>query len=356
MNLLEAQVDGMSLARRQWSLMWLEEAVGLSIGTRPWARGLSERGILLRILGGAVEVSQFSSIIRSQAVPPKPRDVVTSGSARMPNRVRELARPPFGVRSRGNADLLKGPSIGIVGSRHPRAGAMEAARQIATAAARAGLTVVSGMAIGIDGVAHSAAMEAGGTTIAVLGSGIDHLHPRQHRRLAAEMVESGRGLLVSEYPNSAPALKWQFCERNRLIAALSDYVVVVQARNSSGSLQTADSALKLGVEVGAIPSFVGDFEFQGSLNLLRDGARTIIDGDSVLRWIGLEPPTTADLHQFGTMLDTPRSPDELGRFFQMPLGEVFSELLGLELDGLVRRTLDGRYENARASGARPGPH
>ncbi|MCW2950404.1 MAG: smf protein, partial [Thermoleophilia bacterium] len=212
---------------------------------------------------------------------------------RLPEATRHLGRPCVGLWFAGDPDVLKaGIRIAIVGSRMPRADTARYAETIAAQCARAGMTVVSGLAIGIDGIAHRAALDAGGRTIAVIAGGLGAIYPGRHHGLAAEIAgtaksargvqaglsTSARGAVVTEYgPGTDRCQTWQFPMRNRIIAALSDYVIVLQAKPNSGSLITATAALDLGVPVGVVPSAPDDECYTGSIGLLRDGADSVVD-------------------------------------------------------------------------------
>ncbi|MCB0878325.1 MAG: DNA-processing protein DprA [Thermoleophilia bacterium] len=284
--------------------------------------------------------------------------------------------------------LVHRPRVGIIGSRHPRPDARDVARRIARDAARAGLVVVSGLAIGIDGIAHQAAIDGGAPTIAVLAGGLARVQPASNRRLARQIAGSATslgvqegihdraaGLVVSEYgPGTESAHPYRFLERNRIIAALSDYLVVVQARTDSGSMRTASDALALGVQVGVLPSSPDDPCHGGTTSLLRDGADPIVDGTSLLRRMeghDLLPRGFADAAEHGARLDpseprgwssgdqpaqlvlgddpvigrldVPRTAEEVADHARMPLRDVRLHLLELELDGYVQHRPDGTW-------------
>ena len=301
--------------------------------------------------------------------------------------------PPFrGAWFAGDPGVLaRRPRIGIVGSRHPRAEAATVARRIALEAARAGCTVVSGLAIGIDGIAHRAALDAGGTTIAVLAGGLRRVQPASNRDLARTIagsrtstgVEPGtcpvaRGLVLSEYgPDLEDALPYRFRERNRIIAGLSDYVVVVQARHDSGSMLTADAALLLGVPIGVVPSAPDDPTYAGATRLIRDGADAVVDGTSLFRrlevhgimhpgfaaaaalgaivdpdlpgaWIGGVDGVQLPLfdHPLASIVQVPRTLEEIAGLADMSLRDVRHMLLDLEEEGMVLHADDGTWLSA----------
>jgi DNA processing protein len=330
------------LLHREWCILSAEQAL-LGLLTRRWTEGLTTDQIYRAVVAGRAGPHARDAARTAGSLP---SDVVVRSDPRFPTVMRELDRPPYGLWMRGDVGLLADQvRVGIIGSRHPRSDAALVARSIASSLARRGIPIVSGLAIGIDGAAHMGALDAGGQTIAVLGGGFNRLHPRRHRDLARRMAERG-GLLVSEYEPDADAFPYRFRERNRLIAALSTVLVVVQARPASGSMITAQNALDLGLDVGVVPSYVGDSAFEGSHQLLRDGSPAVVDAESVLRMLGMEPGTSAAHHQFGTVLDAPRTAFELAELLAIPLPEVCAELTQLETCGLLVRTDDGRYVNA----------
>ncbi|MCW2972002.1 MAG: hypothetical protein JWN72_275 [Thermoleophilia bacterium] len=215
---------------------------------------------------------------------------------RLPLTLLHLQRPTTGLWVAGSTDVLhRGIRIGIVGSRLPRADSAAFAQRIAHECAAAGMTVVSGLAMGIDGIAHRAALAAGGATIAVLAGGLQAVHPGRHLDLAVQIAgasagrgvlagrhDGARGAVVSEYGAGAePCRSYQFQMRNRIIAGLSDYVVVIQAKPQSGSLGTANAALDVGVPIGVVPSSPDDECYTGSIALIRDGADSVVDAVSL---------------------------------------------------------------------------
>ena len=259
-----------------------------------------------------------------------------------PALLRAIHDPPPGLFLRGGADeeLVARPAVAVVGARACSAYGRQVARLLGRELAAAGLVVVSGLARGVDGEAHRGALEAGGPTVAVLGCGIDRDYPAAHRALAAEIAE--RGLVVSEYaPGVAPA-PWRFPARNRIVAGLCAATVVVEARERSGALITADLALEEGREVFAVPGEITSALSAGSNALLRLGATPLTSAGDVLESFGLAPADTtpADLSPAAAALlerirDAAAAPDELARSLGLGAGEVAVALTELELAGLV---------------------
>lgn len=190
---------------------------------------------------------------------------------------------------RGRRDVLeRRPRVAIVGTRRATEYGLRVTRELATAFARAGACVVSGLATGIDGTAHRGALEAGGDTIAVLGTGLDIAYPKAHRAL--QRVIGERGLLISELEPTYPGLKHTFLERNRLIAALALVTIVVEAPETSGALKTAEIAAELNRIVAAVPGPIDQPQSVGSNRLLREGAQVVTCVEDALALAHLTPP------------------------------------------------------------------
>lgn len=203
--------------------------------------------------------------------------------------LKEIPQPPLALYGRGKTECLTNIAVGLVGTRRPTAYGLEVTEKIAHDLAIAGITVVSGLALGVDGRAHEATIEARGTTIAVLGSGVDQysIFPPEHRGLARRITES-MGTVISEYAPGTPATKDHFPQRNRLISGLSRGVVVVEAREKSGALITARLALEQNREVFAIPGSIFTATAQGPHRLIQEGAKLVTSAEDVLKEIGVE--------------------------------------------------------------------
>ncbi len=203
------------------------------------------------------------------------------GAPSYPRELLHLASPPAGLFVRETRDaldlLLAVPRMTVVGTRTASAEGVTAAKSFARELSARGIAVVSGMALGIDGHAHTAAVSNGGLTVAVLGCGVDVIYPPRHRWLYEKILQSG--LVVSELPPRSHPTKWTFPRRNRLLAALSDAVLVVEGANTSGALQTARWALELGKPVFAVPSSIFKRSGEGCNSLLYDGARPALRPD-----------------------------------------------------------------------------
>lgn len=207
------------------------------------------------------------------------RSELLPGSALFPQRLLQLQDVPKKLFALGNIDVLNTPTIAIVGARKATAYGLECAARFARRAAALGVTVVSGGAIGCDMAAHQGALDAGGKTVVVLGSGADVVYPLRARGLFREVLHSG-GVLLSEAPWGSPPLSWAFSKRNRIIAALADATLIVEAGLPSGTFQTADHTLALGNELMVVPGPIFSKESKGSNQLMLQGALPVIDDDS----------------------------------------------------------------------------
>lgn len=236
--------------------------------------------------------------------------------------------------------------IAIVGTRKATHEGISIARDIARQCAKNGLTVVSGLALGIDGAAHEGALDAGGKTIAVLANGLDTVYPRQHESLAMRMIEKG-GALISEYPEGSPAYPNQFLERNRIVAGISLATVVIEAPERSGSIATARIAAEAGREVFVIPGSVTSINYRGSHTLIRNGARLIRSADDMFEDLGFQglfaPITkhtieTSAEHVILEALETARTPLSVDHIVELTGLEphvVQEKLTLLALDGCI---------------------
>ncbi len=256
---------------------------------------------------------------------------------------------------RGTLDALRAPAVAIVGSRAASAVALETAQRIAADLAARGITVVSGLARGVDSAAHRGALETG-RTIAVLGSGVDYIYPAEHVKLAAEIARDG--LVLSEYPPRTPPLPFQFPLRNRIISGLSRAVVVIEANEKSGSLITAGCALEQGREVMAVPGNVLSGRNKGAHALIRDGAKIVECADDIVEELGWTSIAAASGQHHSSNGEASTSGDPLLRL--MDEGQAYDldalaaasgvtavrllpRLLELELRGFVQRVGGGRF-------------
>ncbi|HET9114672.1 MAG TPA: DNA-processing protein DprA [Gaiellaceae bacterium] len=258
-----------------------------------------------------------------------------------PRLLRAIHDPPAGLFLRGEAapELLSRPAVAVVGARASSGYGSSVARSLGRELAAAGLVVVSGLARGIDAEAHRGALEAEGTTVAVLGCGIDRDYPAAHAELARRVAATG--LIVSEYAPGFEPAPWRFPARNRIVAGLCAATVVVEARERSGALITADLALEEGREVFAVPGEITSSLSAGTNALLKLGAAPLTAGADVLASFGLEPtPPQAERSPLLELL--PASADELVRKTGLAADEIARTLVELELAGLVSAS-EGLY-------------
>jgi DNA processing protein len=206
--------------------------------------------------------------------------VITMGDPRYPQALREIFDPPIVLFARGRVELLKSLAVAVVGTRRPTAYGMAVAERLSGDLAHAGLTIVSGMARGVDTAAHKGALSAGGDTVAVLGCGVDVVYPAENRKLAAEL--SAKGLIISEFPMGATAFPQNFPIRNRIISGISLGVLVVEGAQYSGSAITAKLAMDQGREVFAVPGNITNKLAWGPNLLIKQGAKLVQDWNDVV--------------------------------------------------------------------------
>lgn len=279
---------------------------------------------------------------------------VARSEAGYPPLLRAIHDPPPGLFLRGDAsvELLARPAAAVVGARACSAYGRQVARLLGRELAAAGLVVVSGMARGVDAEAHRGALEAGGPTAAVLGCGVDRDYPAAHRDLARQIVGAG-GLVVSEYAPGVEPAPWRFPARNRIVAGLCAATVVVEARERSGALITADFALEEGREVFAVPGEITSALSSGSNALLRLGATPLTSAADVLESYGLRAPDVSEPELgpdaaavLGHVREGAVGADELARSTGLSAGALAAALTELELAGAVREE-EGVYRAAR---------
>ena len=289
-------------------------------------------------------------------------EVISFEGERYPPLLSAIADPPPVLWTRGRIDVLTRPAVAIVGSRAATPYARDVAAQLAAELAGAGLLVVSGMARGADGAAHLGCLNAGGTTVAILGCGPDVVYPAEHRQLALSISKSG--VLVSELGPGCPPLPEHFPLRNRLISGISLAVVVVEASERSGSLITARYALEQGRDVMAVPGSVLSGRNRGSHALLKDGAKVVESADDILAELGWAAPNPAAAAPPGP---SDNSFKRDGLLERLAIGEFYEldDLVGLtglpgprllvrltewELQGRLVRCGGGRFQRPPQNG------
>ncbi len=276
-------------------------------------------------------------------------NVAHPGTAEWPAEIATISSPPKALHYTGDIGVLSRPCVAIVGTRHPTAYGERITRELATALVSAGACVVSGMAFGIDAVAHRAALEAGGVTAAVLGTGVDVVYPRSHTALYDEIAR--QGVVVSEFGSGVAGFSGCFPRRNRIIAGLCRLTIVVEAGEKSGALITAGYAADFGRNVAAVPGAIDSQQSRGSNQLLRDGAQVIASIDDALALAGLTAPRNSrPMPTLGadeaTVWDAvaqhaAETADEIITRTGWPASRALAALTQLEIQGLLECSAGG---------------
>jgi DNA processing protein len=277
------------------------------------------------------------------------------GTPDYPASLANIPDPPHLLYVRGTLEARDANAVALVGSRKCTPYGRRMAERLATGLVRAGFTVVSGLARGIDGVAHRATLEAGGRTLAVLAGGLARIYPPEHADLAREVASAGA--FLSEAPMGQEPVAEMFPARNRLISGLCRGVVIVEAAERSGALITARHAAEQGREVFAVPGTADSDASAGALRLLRDGARLVRSAEDIVEDLdGVAPLTplpvqaapeglTAVQQQiWDALAERPRHIDEMTRQLGLPVAEVTNQLLLLEIKKLIRRLPGNQFE------------
>lgn len=274
-----------------------------------------------------------------------------------PERLRLIPQSPFVIYLHGdlvNEDIW---GVAIVGTRRYSDYGRQVTEELARMLAGCGITVVSGLARGIDGIAHQAALEAGGRTLAVLGSGIDKIYPPEHQKLAERIIT--RGALISDYPLGTPPDGSNFPPRNRIISGLSRIIVVIEAGMKSGALITAGYAAEQGKEVFAVPGKITSPVSKGANLLIKQGAHPLLSVQDVLDQLNMTlvseqraiqktlPSDPREALLFQAVGDEPQHVDDISTLVHLPIEEVTSTLALMELKGMVRKTFGMKYVAVR---------
>ncbi len=279
--------------------------------------------------------------------------LITLGEPEYPAALLETADPPLILYAAGRLELLRGTSLAMVGSRHATSQGRENAKAFAAQLGEAGVTIVSGLALGIDGAAHAGAIDSAGGTVAVVGTGLDEVYPRRHADLARQIAI--KGLMVSEYSLGTPPLKEHFPQRNRIIAGLTRGTLVVEATLQSGSLITTRLAAEAGRDVFAVPGSIHSPQARGCHALIKQGAKLVETVQDVLDELGVAPApatpvTTAEVGEparnplLEAMGHDPIGLDELVARTGWSAAELNARLLDLELAGRVERLPGQRFQ------------
>ena len=291
------------------------------------------------------------------------RHLIPLTDSRFPQLLKTIADPPLGLFALGDPDLLALPQLAIVGSRNPTTGGQRTAFEFARHLAASGLTIISGLAEGIDRASHQGALDAEGMTIGVTGTGLDRVYPAANRQLAHDIAASG--LLISEFAPGTPPRAGHFPRRNRLIAGLSLGVLVVEATERSGSLITARLGTEYGREVFAIPGSIHNPMARGCHRLIRQGAKLVETAADIMEELAPLLPAAAPVAvpvsapdgeapldaQYQTLLNCmgfdPQTVDDLVGASGLTAEAVSSMLLMLELRGLIEAAPGGHYNRIR---------
>ncbi|MEO5824715.1 MAG: DNA-processing protein DprA [Gemmatimonadales bacterium] len=281
------------------------------------------------------------------------QQVLTPADAGYPVLLRAIPDPPLTVYVVGDPAIFNRPAVAIVGSRDHTQYGERVAATMGGAAGASGVVVVSGLARGLDAVAQAAALDAGGTTIGVLGQGADIVYPRSNAALFRRVTHLG--MLLSEYPPGTEPTAGSFPRRNRLISGLARALVVVEAADGSGTMITVAMALEQGREVFAVPGPITGESSRGTNRLIRDGATPLLGPEDLLAIFGAtsgarapaSPECTLSVTEarvFGALDTEPRHLDQVALSSGLPVGELLGTLLGLELGGLVEQLPGSRYQ------------
>ena len=307
-------------------------------------------------LRAELDVARTWERIQSQGI-----RVLTWQDEAYPERLRTIQQPPPVLYLRGALQPEDAWAVAVVGTRRVTRYGRQVSEEVAAALARQGVTVVSGLARGVDGVAHRAALQAGGRTLAVLGCGVDCIYPPEHRTLAEEIQTAGA--LLSDYPPGTPPDAANFPARNRLISGLALAVVVVEAGETSGALITARFALEQGREVFAVPGGIYAPMSKGPNRLLKQGAHPLLSVDDLLEILDISqvqqyrqarlalPDDPVESALLERLQQEPLHVDELRALVDLPIEQVSAALTMMELKGLVRQVGAMHYVAAREAQA-----
>lgn len=301
-----------------------------------------------------VSLEQISERIQSLGV-----QVLTWDDENYPRHLKEIDQPPPVLYVRGSLSPEDDWAVAIVGTRKVTAYGRQVAEEVATALAHNGVTIVSGMARGIDSIAHQAALNTGGRTLAVLGSGVDLIYPPENRKLASQIIE--HGALVSDYALGTQPDGQNFPPRNRIISGLSLAVIIVEAGVTSGALITASFAAEQGRDVFAVPGNINAPQSQGTNRLISDGAQPLLNPQDVLEALNLTmvtehqavrvalPTDPVEARLYKLLSHEPMHVDEIRAQANMPIEAVSATLSMMELKGMVRHVGGMNYVAVRES-------
>ena len=323
---------------------------------------LRAAGLSARLIENLVKLRTDVSLekvwegIQSQGV-----QVLTWKDENYPSRLSEFDNAPPVLYIRGEYRPEDEWAVAVVGTRRVTAYGRQVTESIARTLASRGVTVVSGLARGVDAIAHQAAIEAGGRTLAVLGCGVDRIYPPEHRQLAEQVI--AHGALISDYALGTPPEAYNFPPRNRIISGLSLATVVVEAGAKSGALITANFAVEQGREVFAVPGNVMTPQSKGTNRLIQQGAHPLLDPEEILEVLELTlisehrearvvlPADATEAQIFDILSHEPKHVDEIRAQADLPIEKVTAALAMMELKGMVRQVSGMRYYAVREIGA-----
>lgn len=283
--------------------------------------------------------------------------VVTWEDAGYPRRLKEINQSPPVLYIRGSLEMADDWAVAVVGTRRVTPYGRQVAIELSRFLAQNGVTVVSGLARGVDAVAHSSALQAGGRTIAVLGNGVDVVYPPEHRKLSDEIIQSGA--LISDYPVGTPPESQNFPPRNRIISGLSLATIVVEASEKSGALITAEFAVDQGREVFAVPGSIMAAQSAGTNRLIEQGARPLLKMSEILDVLKLDrlpemretrrvmPASEYEKKILKVLNQEPSHIDDICQLSGLPINEVSATLTMMELKGMVNSVGGMNYTAAR---------
>jgi len=317
------------------------------------AAGLSQK-IAERVIQAraSVNLDRFMEQIAAQAI-----QVLTWEDEAYPSRLKDIDQPPPILYLRGELTIEDSWAVAVVGTRRVTAYGRQVTEELASYLAQNGVTVVSGLARGVDAIAHQAALKAGGRTLAVMGNGVDRIYPPEHRALAEQMLMSGA--LLSDYAPGTPPESANFPPRNRIIAGLSLAVVVVEAGETSGALITAQFAVDQGREVFAVPGNILAPQSKGTNRLIQQGAHPLLSARDVLEALNLTrvseqrlvrkalPADNVEAQVLNVLAHEPLHVDEIRNQTGLPIERVSATLVMMELKGMVRQVGGMNYVAVR---------
>ncbi|MEJ5223727.1 MAG: DNA-processing protein DprA [Anaerolineales bacterium] len=356
-----SRIKGIGAVRFQSLLDYFgsAEAAWLAAPADLAAAGLSLK-LIERVVAArtSLDLESYAAQIAAQGI-----RLLTWQDDAYPARLKDINQPPPVLYLRGDLTPEDHWAVAIVGTRAVTAYGRQVTEDLAAALARHGVTVVSGLARGVDAIAHAAALKAGGRTLAVLGSGVDVIYPPEHRQLAEKITT--QGAIISDYAPGTPPESSNFPPRNRIISALSLAVVVIEAAETSGALITAEFAADQGREVFAVPGSIFAPQSKGTNRLIANGARPLLSPQDVLTALDLTrnierrdirraaPTDATESMLYNALKNEPLHVDDLRALTGLPIEKVSAALTLMELKGMVRQVGNMNY---MAIGEAPAPY